>query len=392
MEASHRLEVLDPTPERHGGKPEDTAPRLDTLEGKTVGLLWNGKALGDVALKRTAELISERVPNVTFKFYSGSMPNSPKLLEDLVKNCDAAIGCTADCGSCTSWITHDCVQLERKGKPTVIIASSGFEHDVEASARAFAMPDPFYVVVPKVYNNLDEAQAIGQTDPVVDEVISKLVSGATVNRVSSDGKRNGSWTYTSTDDVNALIDFNQDFLDRDWGDGYPLWPPTRKAVEELIGGVDGDKDDVVCLLPPGNGEATVEKVAVNAAMAGCRPEEMPVIMAALRAIANIRPVPRGALMSTSAHAPLVLVNGPLGHFARHQREAGVPWSRQAERGQHQDQPCDRLLPQEHRVLDPRCDGPRHHRNDPQAHRRRFGKRGRKSLGALPRVEGLRSLR
>ena len=38
MEASHRLEVLDPTPERHGGKPEDTAPRLDTLEGKTVGL------------------------------------------------------------------------------------------------------------------------------------------------------------------------------------------------------------------------------------------------------------------------------------------------------------------------------------------------------------------
>jgi len=184
MEASHRLEVLDPTPERHGGKPEDTAPRLDTLEGKTVGLLWNGKALGDVALKRTAELISERVPNVTFKFYSGSMPNSPKLLEDLVKNCDAAIGCTADCGSCTSWITHDCVQLERKGKPTVIIASSGFEHDVEASARAFAMPDPFYVVVPKVYNNLDEAQAIGQTDPVVDEVISKLVSGATVNRVS----------------------------------------------------------------------------------------------------------------------------------------------------------------------------------------------------------------
>ena len=312
MEASHRLEVLDPTPERHGGKPEDTAPRLDTLEGKTVGLLWNGKALGDVALKRTAELISERVPNVTFKFYSGSMPNSPKLLEDLVKNCDAAIGCTADCGSCTSWITHDCVQLERKGKPTVIIASSGFEHDVEASARAFAMPDPFYVVVPKVYNNLDQAQAIGQTDPVVDEVISKLVSGATVNRVSSDGKRNGSWTYTSTDDVNALIDFNQDFLDRDWGDGYPLWPPTRKAVEELIGGVDGDSDDVVCLLPPGNGEATVEKVAVNAAMAGCRPEEMPVIMAALRAIANIRPVPRGALMSTSAHAPLVLVNGPLG--------------------------------------------------------------------------------
>jgi hypothetical protein len=61
----------------------------------------------------------------------------------------------------------------------------------------------------------------------------------------------------------------------------------------------------------------VETVAVNAAMAGCRPEEMPVVMAALRAIANMRPVPRGALMSTSAHAPLVLVNGPLA------RELGI---------------------------------------------------------------------
>ncbi len=127
MDASRHLEVLDPTPTRHGGKPVKTAPRLQSLEGKTVGLLWNGKALGDVALKRTAELIAERVPNVTFKFYSGSMPCGPALLEEVAAQCDAAIGCTADCGSCTSWITHDCVQLERKGKPTVIIASSGFE-------------------------------------------------------------------------------------------------------------------------------------------------------------------------------------------------------------------------------------------------------------------------
>ena len=211
MEASHRLEVLDPTPERHGGKPEDTAPRLDTLEGKTVGLLWNGKALGDVALKRTAELISERVPNVTFK----SLQRFHAQLGEAGRGPGEELRCghrpRRGCGSCTSWITDDCVQLEGKGKPTVIIASSGFKHDVEEAPER----PPCRPVLrrgAKVYNNLDEAQAIAQTDPVVDEVISKLVSGATVNRVSSDGKRNGSWTYTSTDDVNALIDFNQDSL------------------------------------------------------------------------------------------------------------------------------------------------------------------------------------
>jgi hypothetical protein len=311
-QAMFDLEVLDPTPQRHGGEPVKTAPRLDTLEGKTIALLWNGKALGDVALRRTAELIQERIPNVEFRFYSGSMPCSPALLAQAAQECDAVIGCTADCGSCTSWMTHDCVQLERQGKPSVIIASAGFEHDVETSARAFAMPDPYYVVVPKVYNNLDEAEAVSQTEPVVDEVISKLVSGATVSRSGARDEVKEQWEYAASDGIGAYAAFNHDFLSRDWGDGYPMWPPTRKVVDALVGGVDGDRNDVVCLLPPGNGEATVEKVAINAAMAGCRPEEMPIIMAVLRAVANMRPVPRGALMSTSAHAPLVLVNGPLG--------------------------------------------------------------------------------
>jgi hypothetical protein len=90
------LEVLDPTADRHGDKPVKTAPRLEKLEGKTIGLLWNGKANGDVALKRTATLIQERVPDVEFRFYSGSMPCSPTLLAQVAEECDAAIACTAD--------------------------------------------------------------------------------------------------------------------------------------------------------------------------------------------------------------------------------------------------------------------------------------------------------
>jgi hypothetical protein len=81
----------------------------------------------------------------------------------------------------------------------------------------------------------------------------------------------------------------------------------------MLEGVDGSPDDVVCILPPGNGEATVAKVAVNAVMAGCEPGDMQVVMAALRAISHEEneKVIRQALMSTSAHAPLVLVNGPV---------------------------------------------------------------------------------
>lgn len=308
------LEVLDPRATAHGDISIAKAARLTDLDGKTIGLVWNGKALGDVALKLAAEKIKDKFPQTTFRFYNGGMPCPPGLLEQVAEECDAALGCTADCGSCSSWITHDMVKLERMGLPTVVIASGGFEHDVEASSRAFGMPNPHYVVVPKVYNNLDEASAIEQTEPVVGDIIDQLLgAGEVPAALAAHGTRvevNETLAFGGPSYQDAFEQFNEEYLNEDWGDGFPLWAPTRERVEALVRGVEGRADDVVCLLPPGNGVATVQKVAVNAAMAGCKPEEMPVIMAALRAIANIRPVPRSGLMSTSAHAPLVLVNGP----------------------------------------------------------------------------------
>jgi hypothetical protein len=86
----------------------------------------------------------------------------------------------------------------------------------------------------------------------------------------------------------------------------------------MLKGTTLGPQEVVCMLPPGNGVATVEKIAISAAMAGCRPEHLPVIMAACKAISKMeaREV-RGGLMSTSANAPIILVNGPIA------RELGI---------------------------------------------------------------------
>lgn len=217
------LEVCDPRSDRHGGGPPvNTAPRLHTLEGKTIGLLWNAKANGDVALHRVAELILAQSADVKFKFYSGSIKCDPALIQQLIDECDAAIGCTGDCGSCTSWMTHDLVQIERAGLPTVLIASHGFEHDVEVSGRAFGMPDPYYVVVPEVYNNLSKEQSVAQTDPVVDEVVAKLTIANFIVQSGVAGEPLPMWTYQSNDPKSLMVDFNRDFMSRDWGDGYPI--------------------------------------------------------------------------------------------------------------------------------------------------------------------------
>ena len=203
------------------------------------------------------------------------------------------------------------VELEKAGKPTVMILSHGFQEDAETSAKAFGLAGISYVVVPRVYNNLTHEDVIAQTDPVVESVIRLLVTP-----VESNGEEVKTDTFQERfeglDQFEALDRFNEEFLNRDWGDGFPLIPPTEEKVEAMLRGTTLKPDDVVCFLPPAFGVATVEKVAVNCVMAGCKPEHLPVVIAACKAIARMDPFSvRGFLMSTSANAPLILVNGPI---------------------------------------------------------------------------------
>ena len=68
-QVTHTFNVVNPTADKYGEGSFSLAPRLESLEGKTLGLLWNAKANGDTALKRAAELISAKVPNLTVKFF-----------------------------------------------------------------------------------------------------------------------------------------------------------------------------------------------------------------------------------------------------------------------------------------------------------------------------------
>lgn len=308
------LTVINPTVEQYGAERVEIAQRLSSLNGKTVGLLWNGKSNGDVALRAASEKIQVAISDVQFRFYSGSGPCPPALLEKAGTECDAFIAAAGDCGGCTAWLVHDCIKLERGGKPTVLIAARGFERDVKASSEAFSMPGLKFVLVPTVYNNISENEARAQTEPVVDDLVSQLTTQLEeVVTLDEDGVRLDRSIEFFTDEPESLIwEFNRVFLDHDWGDGYPLWPPTATSVAELVSAVDGGPDDLVCVLPPGNGSATVQLIAANAAMAGCKPAEMPVIMAILRAIAKLDPnYSMVVTTSTSADAPMAVVNGPI---------------------------------------------------------------------------------
>lgn len=104
---------------------------------------------------------------------------------------------------------------------------------------------------------------------------------------------------------------NEDFHNRGWTDGNPIIPPTEERVERFVRATGLDPAKVVAVLEASKGEASIEKIAINAVMAGCKPEYMPVIIAAIECLAQ-QPQAFYTFMTTShSVSPLLIINGPI---------------------------------------------------------------------------------
>ncbi len=109
----------------------------------------------------------------------------------------------------------------------------------------------------------------------------------------------------------GLEDEIEAMYDRGWSDGLPLVPPTEARVLRMLEGTTRDPSDVVALIPPALVEATVEQVAINAVMAGCKPEYLPVVLAAVEGACTDRFNIHGLLCTLWFSGPVVIVNGPI---------------------------------------------------------------------------------
>ncbi len=99
--------------------------------------------------------------------------------------------------------------------------------------------------------------------------------------------------------------------DRDWSDGLPLVPPTELRVLRMLQGTVRPPDEVLGQCPPDMRALTVEKIAVNAVMAGCKPEYMPVVLAAVEAVLDEHYGLHGVVATTMYVSPVLVVNGPI---------------------------------------------------------------------------------
>ena len=111
------------------------------------------------------------------------------------------------------------------------------------------------------------------------------------------------------------IDETEDLIEacyeNGWTDGLPVVPPTPERVESMLSGTNRDPDELIAAVPPKWGRATVEKVAINAVMAGCKPAYLPLILTAVEAMTNDQFNLHGVQVTTSHVGPMLIVNGPI---------------------------------------------------------------------------------
>ncbi|MBI2909502.1 MAG: hypothetical protein HYX92_17795 [Chloroflexi bacterium] len=202
------------------------------------------------------------------------------------------------------------MEFEKRGIPSVGILSSGFDGIWETRHRALGLEFLASVVVPPVLTEIPP-ERVRQEVLAHAEDLFKALTEQPVITARPTATSQELLQYQGEDLLEAERNLNEDFLDRGWGDGFPLIPPTPKSVDNMLTGTSRARDEVIVVMDPGKGIATVEKIAINCVMAGCRPQHLPVVIAAVEAMAEPAFDLTAVAQSTGPQAPLLVINGPI---------------------------------------------------------------------------------
>lgn len=122
------------------------------------------------------------------------------------------------------------------------------------------------------------------------------------------------------DDYEQAIEL---FYERGWTDGLPVVLPTRRLVEDMLAPYAQARHESLGAVPPKGGQATIEKLAVNAVMGGCRPEHFPIVLAAFKALLAPEHNLNGVSQTTHMCVSLAIVNGPIARELNFNSRDGV---------------------------------------------------------------------
>jgi hypothetical protein len=288
--------------------------RVKDLAGKKIGIIWDGKKGGDNFCIAVEELLKEKFPTATtMRLVWGDAEAAEKAKKEM----DTFIYGVGDNGM-GGWI--QCLQvvaLEKLGKPGVFVVGDNAIHTAKMSAEHAGMPAVRIVSLPSI-DYYPNRLSVERIRPVAEAAIDLIIDALTrplapeeknpeqkVQKKTAETVKITAESYES-----ALEVFNQLYLDNHWGDGLPLIPPTEHAVKRMLTGTRRSADEVIGRVPYRNGIATIEKIAINAVMAGAKPEYLPMIIAAMECLTEEGTYTH-MMSSEGSFTLMIMVSGPI---------------------------------------------------------------------------------
>lgn len=299
----------------------EMAPRLSTLEGKTIAIV-GGSFMASITHPELKRLILEQYPSANVILldeigYAGvyPAPGVTRRAKDEFQqrlremHVDAVISGNCGCGLCTPKEVGSCIAAEYIGIPSVAISAPGFVNEVYYTEINNGVPAPRVAEYPGAFAAHTRDELINNTRNVLwPQIIAALTDPISEDEVQTNAVRDKG---DIRDDVfyGTLQEVNDYFTEMKWSDGLPVIPPTMERVEEFLKYTDIPWNETVAVLPVAHRNTTAWHVAVNGVMAGCKPEYMPILIAMTKAMGAGDF--RRTLASTHGWTPYSWLNGPV---------------------------------------------------------------------------------
>ena len=323
----NEFKIVSPVPSGSTVEPITQPPRLDTLQGKTIALVGGSFSASVTHAVIRDMLVKEFGCRIYFMEEIGKggsyNPINPseqtkefqrRLIEYGV---DAVISGNCGCGICTVKETGNGLAAEAVGIPAVVVGAESFIAQIESTGFNRGVPVVRTAAYPGAFASDDTpTQQYKARYILYEQIVRGLTTQITQEEIDRIAGAVGSARYNDTIFTGSFQRVQEFYKVNEMADGLPVVPPTNDKVEYYLTFSGYNAEDSVCerngellAVPPANRNITAYQVAVNAIMAGCPPEYMPICIGITRCFANgdfYKP-----LQSTHAWTPYVLVSGPI---------------------------------------------------------------------------------
>ncbi len=308
------LKVLNPRGESEITSMASPAPRLGDLKGKKIGIIRMRIQAAEVLFPFLEKALKNRAPDTDWRVWEIPVMKDPEYraakLKEVADNSDGVVISMAISGGSTTRITPEAIKIEKMGKPVAMVLTKCFKATGRFIARGQGLED--LAIAPLDLDYVPPAEEVERLD-LAGKLAEKIIHALTrwspeppdIHEITDKTLVFGGSQYQQ-----AHENLEKAFLQQGWSDGLPLVPPTEEAVNRMLEGTQLPRDMEIAVFPPGNGRATVENIAINAVMAGCLPQYMPLIMAAVNTIIDPAFDLVGVQNTSGQLSPLFVVSGP----------------------------------------------------------------------------------